>query len=76
MAPDALGYERVIGLLHHPLARGAVFLAVFLPAWHAAHRLRITAHDFGLRADGLVMLVCYGAAGIGTLAAAYSLIIL
>ena len=34
---------------------------------HAAHRLRVTAHDFGVRADTLVAYVVYGLAGLGTL---------
>jgi fumarate reductase subunit D len=50
-----------------------VFLAVFLPAWHAAHRLRITAHDFGIRADTAVMVVCYGLAALATLIAVFAL---
>jgi fumarate reductase subunit D len=35
--------------------------------WHAAHRLRITAHDLGIYADGLVMFICYGIAALGTI---------
>ncbi len=76
LAPEALGYDRMIDFLAHPLAKGAMFLAVFLPLWHGAHRLRITAHDFGLRADGLVQIICYGAAGLGTVATAVFLIAL
>lgn len=63
---EALAYERMLALVQHPVGKGLVFLAVFLPAWHAAHRLRITAHDFGLRADGAVMAVCYGLAALAT----------
>jgi fumarate reductase subunit D len=34
--------------------------------WHAAHRLRVTLHDFGLRQDALVAIVVYLAAAAGT----------
>jgi|ETNmetMinimDraft_33_1059910.scaffolds.fasta_scaffold250682_2 fumarate reductase subunit D len=71
---EALGYDSVIALLTHPLAKGIAFLIVFLPLWHGAHRLRITAYDFGLRSDGLAMLICYGVAALGTLVALIGLI--
>jgi fumarate reductase subunit D len=35
--------------------------------WHAAHRLRVTVHDFGVRADKQVAIVVYSLAGLGTL---------
>jgi fumarate reductase subunit D len=34
--------------------------------WHAAHRLRVTLHDFGLRQDAKVAVVVYAVAGAGT----------
>ncbi len=74
LSGDALSYERMTALIANPWAKGAVFLTVFLPAWHAAHRLRITAHDLGIRADGLVATVCYSLAAVGTAAAAYCLL--
>jgi fumarate reductase subunit D len=43
---------------------------VFLSLWSAAHRLRITCYDLGIRADTLVAGVLYAAALIGTLASA------
>jgi len=42
---------------------------VFLSLWSAAHRLRITCYDLGLRADTLVATVVYAVAVIGTVAA-------
>jgi fumarate reductase subunit D len=72
---EALTYERVLPLVQSPIGRGIVFLVVFLPAWHAAHRLRITAHDFGIRADTPVMVVCYGLAALATLVTLVALIV-
>ena len=45
-----------------------------LPAWHAAHRMRITVHDFGLRADIPVAIVVYAAAALATVVAIVSLL--
>ena len=74
LSAEALAYERVLTVVQNPIGKGLIFLAVFLPAWHAAHRLRITAHDFGIRADTAVMAVCYGLAALATLVAVVSLI--
>jgi fumarate reductase subunit D len=71
---EALAYKRMLSVVQNPFGKLLVIAAVFLPAWHAAHRLRITAHDFGIRADGAVMAVCYGLATLATLIAAYALI--
>jgi succinate dehydrogenase subunit D len=64
---EALAYERVLGVAQNPIGKLIVFATIFLPLWHAAHRLRITAHDFGIRADAVVMAVCYGLAALATL---------
>lgn len=64
---DTLSYERVLDLLQHALSKLAVFALLLLIVWHAAHRMRITAHDLGIRSDTLVMLICYGIAASGSL---------
>ena len=75
LAPDVLSFAHMSALLAGPIAKGLVFIAIFLPVWHAAHRLRITAHDLGVRADdGVVMVVCYGLAALATLATGYYLL--
>ena len=71
---ETLAYERMLAMVQNPVGKGLVFLAVFLPAWHAAHGLRITAHDFGIRADTAVLAVCYGLAALATLVAAFVLL--
>ncbi len=75
LGADALSYDRVLALVGHPLGKLVVFALIFLPLWHAAHRLRLTAHDLGIhRAPRLVAPLLYGAAALGTiLAAAYLL---
>ena len=66
---ETLSYERAVAALQSPFAKLAVFAVAVLILWHAAHRLRITAHDLGVYADGLVMLICYGIAALGSIAA-------
>jgi len=66
---DMLSYEHLHGLLQHPLSRLVIFGILFLILWHAAHRMRITAHDVGIRNDTLVWIVFYGIAAVGTVVA-------
>jgi fumarate reductase subunit D len=60
-------------LLQHPFSKLVTFGVLFLVVWHAAHRMRITAHDLGVRNDTIVMLVCYGIAAAGTLLMLFAL---
>jgi fumarate reductase subunit D len=69
-----LHYETITAFAHHPIGKLILFGAVALPVWHAAHRLRMTAHDLGLGGGFAVKAACYGAAGVLILAAAGALI--
>lgn len=71
---SVLDYDNLRGLLSHPLTRLVLFGVLFLTLWHAAHRLRITAHDIGVRADTLVATVFYTIAGLGSVLLAIALI--
>jgi fumarate reductase subunit D len=70
-----VGFVRVEGLrefLNIPLVRAAVFVLVALTFVHAAHRMRFTLVDLGLKGQkGPLAVICYGAAVVGTLIAAY-----
>ncbi|HVI50615.1 MAG TPA: fumarate reductase subunit FrdD [Candidatus Sulfotelmatobacter sp.] len=57
-----LPYDKIAGFAHNPIGKLILFGVVALPAWHAAHRMRTTAHDLGLGAGIPVKLVCYGSA--------------
>ena len=70
-----LPYEKIAAFAHNPLGKLILFGAVALPAWHAAHRLRMTAHDLGFSDGVAVQAVCYGSAGVRILAAAVLLTI-
>jgi fumarate reductase subunit D len=68
-APDLLAYERLHAVASHWLAKLAIVGIVFLSLWSAAHRLRITLYDVGVRADTLVATAVYLIAVGGTLGA-------
>ena len=72
-APDLLAYERLHALAGHWLSKLVVAGVVFLSLWSAAHRLRITCYDLGLRADTLVATIVYSGALAGTLASVFFL---
>jgi fumarate reductase subunit D len=64
--PEILAYERLHAFAGHWLAKVAIAGVVFLSLWSAAHRLRITCYDLGIRADTLVATLVYAAALAGT----------
>ena len=67
-APELLAYDRLHAFLGHWLAKVALAGVVFLSLWSAAHRLRITCYDLGVRADIVVATVVYAVAIAGTAA--------
>jgi len=69
-----LSYEKMAAFAHNPLGKLILFGTVTLPAWHAAHRLRMTAHDLGLGDGAVVQAACYGSAGVLILVAAAALL--
>jgi fumarate reductase subunit D len=65
--PPGLGYDELRAFASHALAKVLIFVVLALSLWSAAHRLRITFYDFGVRQDGLVAAIVYLAAAIGTI---------
>ena len=68
--PELLAYERLRAFAGHGLVKLVIVGIVFLSLWSAAHRLRITCYDLGVRADTLVAAIVYAAAVLGTAASA------
>lgn len=68
-----LPYEKMAAFAHNPFGKLILFGVIALPAWHAAHRLRMTAHDLGLGGGSAVKLVCYGFAWLLIVASAICL---
>lgn len=72
-APDLLGYAQLHAFAAHWAGKLFLLTVITLFLWHAAHRLRVTLHDFGLRRDPVAAVVVYLAAAAGT---AWSLLFL
>ncbi len=69
--------DEMLDLVRHPLGRLYLFLLIFPPLFHWAHRFRITLVDMGLKGlKGILPILCYGAATAGSLFGAYLLITL
>ncbi len=67
LSVDALSYEHVLNLMQQPLSKLTTFAVLFLVIWHTAHRIRITAHDLGVRNDTHDIFICYGITAAGKL---------
>lgn len=74
LSADTLAYDRILALAQNPIGKIALFVVVFLPLWHSAHRLRMTLHDLCVPGARTVMFACYGVATLGSIAAAVYLL--
>lgn len=73
-APQMLGYAQLHAFASGWAGKAFLLGVITLFLWHAAHRLRITLHDFGLRRDLAVAVVVYLGAAVGTALAASTLL--
>lgn len=74
LQPSGLSYESMHALASHWAGKVVLVAVIFLSLWSAAHRMRITACDLGLRADAFVAALVYLAAFGCTGAAIYYLL--
>lgn len=74
ISPQLLSYDAMHAFAAHWAGKLLLFGLLFLMLWHAAHRLRITLHDFGVRADAAVAAAVYLAAAAGTICTVYFLL--
>jgi fumarate reductase subunit D len=74
LQPSGLSYESMHALATSWAGKIALAVVIFLSLWSAAHRMRITAYDLGVRADALVAVLVYVAALGCTGAAIYHLL--
>src|SRR5688500_12318506 len=71
VAPPTQEHMRTV--LGNPIVGLALFGLCFLSLFHWAHRFRHTLHDaLGIK-GGFVAALCYGAAAVGSVVAAYLL---
>jgi len=69
-----LSYAKVLALAGSASGKLVLFVAIALPAWHGAYRLRMTAHDLGLGRGGAAKIICYGSGGLLIVAAAVAVL--
>src|SRR5271167_3315470 len=72
---DSPSHEKLLALLRNPFTRVYLLVLCSLPLFHWAHRFRFTLYD-GLKVKhltGLIFVLCYGGAVLGTVVAAYLL---
>jgi fumarate reductase subunit D len=67
--PRGFSYESIHGLAAHWAGKLVLVALIGLSLWSAAHRLRITLYDLGVRADAAVAAALYGATLAATAAA-------
>ena len=72
--PQGLQFDQIQAFVAAWVGKSILFAVLFLSVWHAAHRLRVVAHDFGVRNDTLVARVVYTIAAVATALTAYYLI--
>ena len=68
-------YHHLFALVRNPLTVAVLFVLCVLALFHWAHRFRYTLHD-GLQIkhlNGLINLLCYGGAILGSAAAGFVL---
>jgi fumarate reductase subunit D len=71
--PAGLEFDSMHAFASHWLGKSSLFLVISLSLWHAAHRLRVVFHDFGVRRDKAVANAVYLVAALGTVLTAFYL---
>ena len=70
--PDTFSYESMREMISHPLAKIYFFVMIVMPLYHAAHRVRFSLYELGIREFSISMhYLCYGGALLGTGLSAY-----
>jgi len=76
MPPQALDYSRVLGFTQHWFGKLLLLAAIALFLFHAVHRIYHGLHDVGVHGGMGAMVAAYGSALLGTLVAAYLLLVI
>ncbi len=64
--PQAMGYDRMLGAVHHPLGKLAIVVVISLFLFHGMHRLYHTLHDLGVHVGPGIKATCHGLAALGS----------
>ncbi|MEE2658544.1 MAG: fumarate reductase subunit FrdD [Candidatus Latescibacterota bacterium] len=69
-----VGFERMHALVAHPALKVYLFVLIVMPLYHAAHRIRFSLYELGMREFRISMgVLCYGGALAATAGATYVL---
>jgi len=68
--PGGLSHAGISAFAASWIGKGILFGVLFLSIWHAAHRMRVIFHDFGVRADSIIASTLYLLATVATVLAA------
>ncbi len=72
-----VAYDQINALASNIIGRLFLLAVIALPLFHWAHRFRYTVFDLGVHgARTFIAVLCYGAAIVGTLFAAYLVVTL
>ena len=71
--PEGLEFANLHAFAAGWFGKIVLFFVISLALWHAAHRLRVVFHDFGVRKDKVVAKAVYLVAIIGTMLTAWYL---
>jgi len=71
--PEGLQFESIHNFAMNGFGKLSLFVVISLSLWHAAHRLRVVFHDFGVRKDKVVANAVYLVALIGSVMTAFYL---
>jgi len=71
--PEGLQFENIHAFATSWIGKASLFIVISLSLWHAAHRLRVVFHDFGVRLDKAVANAVYLVALLGTVMTAFYL---
>jgi len=69
-----MSYPRMLAIAQNWIGKGFLFVVISLLAWHAAHRLLCSVHDFGIHKTLFVKTIFYGFALVVTIVAAVNLL--
>lgn len=75
-SPDTMSYAHMLAFAQNWAGKIVMLAVIALFLWHAAHRIHILLHDFGVHAVTAVRVLCYGGAFAGTVIAAYTLLMI
>jgi len=71
---NTMSYPKMLAFAQNFIGKGFIFAVISLSLWFAVHRVYHSLHEFGIHAGMGAKLICYGAAFVSTVIAAYALL--